>query len=383
MRLMCVIGCLLTASFAVAQDSVRVRPLTMTGYIKDMQTLNFSGDFNDLITGNLIHNRLNFRYQPTKKITAGVEMRNRLFWGEEVRLVPDFSSGLPYSSEWANLAITWFETESMLLYTNIDRLWVEYATDQWNVRAGRQRINWGISTTWNPNDLFNTYNFLDFDYEERPACDAVKAHYQFSGMSFTEFAISRSSNMENNIIAAGRYFFNRSNYDVQVIGGWYLDQPTVGAGWSGSIGNAGFKGEVQYFVLHHEVIDQLNISLEADYIFSSGWYVSGGGLYNSRGLNEPISQWSVASLELSPRNPMPTQWNVITFFSKQVTPLFTASLGSVYAPKTNLLILLPGLQYNVATNLDVNLFWQSFFAEQSGVFKGLNHRVFIRFKLSF
>ncbi len=128
----------------------------------------------------------------------------------------------------------------MLLFTNIDRLWVEYSSDTWNVRAGRQRINWGISTTWNPNDLFNTYNFLDFDYEERPACDAVKFHYEFSGMSFAEFAFSRSAEPVNNVIAAGRYFINRWNYDFQFLGGWYRDQPTLGAGWSGSIGNVGF-----------------------------------------------------------------------------------------------------------------------------------------------
>jgi hypothetical protein len=372
MRLLHGIVLLLMPVLLAAQDSTHVRPLTMNGYIKDMQTLNFSGDFNDLITGNLIHNRLNFRYRPHKNFSAGLEMRNRLFWGEEVRLIPDFSSSLPYSSEWVDL-----------LFTNIDRLWVEYSSDTWNVRAGRQRINWGISTTWNPNDLFNTYNFLDFDYEERPACDAVKLHYQFSGMSFAEFAVSRSAEPGNNVIAAGRYFINRWNYDFQLLSGWYRDQPTVGAGWSGSISNAGFKGEMQYFLLHQEVIDQLNVSVEADYIFSSGWYISAGGLYNSRGLDEPIGQWSVTSLELSPRNPMPTKWNLVSSVSKQITPLFTASLGMVYAPKTNFLILLPGLQYNLATNLDINLFWQSFFAEQHTSFEALNHRVFLRFKLSF
>ncbi|MFN8690052.1 MAG: hypothetical protein ACK5XL_08630, partial [Cyclobacteriaceae bacterium] len=130
-----------------------------------------NNDFSQLITGNLIHNRLNFRFKPVKGFTAAMEMRNRFFWGEEVKLTPDFPAGLKYSSEWADLSVAWVETESMVLYTNIDRLWMEYASDVWNVRIGRQRINWGITTTWNPNDLFNTYNFLDFDYEERPSAD--------------------------------------------------------------------------------------------------------------------------------------------------------------------------------------------------------------------
>ncbi len=103
MRLLHGIVLLLMPVLLAAQDSTHVRPLIMNGYIKDMQTLNFSGDFNDLITGNLIHNRLNFRYRPHKNFSAGLEMRNRLFWGEEVRLIPDFSSSLPYSSEWVDL----------------------------------------------------------------------------------------------------------------------------------------------------------------------------------------------------------------------------------------------------------------------------------------
>lgn len=367
----------------MAQDSVVVKSFQVTGYVKDMQSLTFNSDFSQLVTGNLIHNRLNFRYKPSKKFTAGMEMRNRLFWGEEVRLTPDFSSGLRYSSEWADMSITWFETESMVLYSNIDRFWMEYASDTWNVRLGRQRINWGITTTWNPNDLFNTYNFLDFDYEERPATDAIKGQYLLGGMSYVELAVSRSGSPIDKTIAAARYFTNYRNYDIQFLAGWYLDQPTLGLGWSGSISNAGFKGETQYFIQRESYQSQLNVALEADYIFSNGWYVSGGGLYNSRGLDDPITTWNMASLELSPLNPMPTKWNLIGTLSKALTPLLTLSAGAVYAPKTNFLIVLPSLRYNLATNLDIDLVWQSFYAEQASGFDALTHRAFIRFKWSF
>jgi hypothetical protein len=373
----------LSALHLHAQDSVAIKPFQVTGYVKDMQTLTFNPDFDQLITGNLIHNRLNFRYKPVKGLTAAMEMRNRFFWGEEVKLTPDFSSGLRYSSEWADLSITWFETESMVLYTNIDRLWLEYASGSWNVRLGRQRINWGITTTWNPNDIFNTYNFLDFDYEERPSTDAIKGQYLLGGMSYAELAVSRSGSPIDKTIVAGRYFTNYKNYDIQFLAGWYLDQPTVGLGWSGSIGNTGFKGETQYFIQHESYQSQLNVALEADYIFSNGWYISGGGLYNSRGLDDPINAWNITSLELSPLNPMPTKWNLVGVVSKAITPLLTLSASAVYAPKTNFLIVLPSVRYNLATNLDIDLVWQSFYAEQASGFDALTHRAFIRFKLSF
>lgn len=366
-----------------AQDSVQTKALTISGYVKDLQFLTFNKTFEELITGNLIHNRVNVRYKPFEGFSAGVEIRNRLFWGEEVRLTPSFSSGLRYPSESVDLSVSWFETESMVLHTNIDRLWIDYSIRKWNLRLGRQRINWGIGTTWNPNDLFNTFNFLDFDYEERPASDAVKLQYTTGLLSNVELAFARTNHENKNIIAASRFFTNRWNYDFQFLAGWYLDQPTVGTGWSGSVGDMGFKGEVQYFMAHRGVRSQLNASVEADYVFEEGWYLSGGFLMNDRGIDQPLSLWNISVLELSPRNPMPTRWNTVVGVAKEITPLWSVQGSFIYSPQTNLLLVLPSMQYNMATNLDVNLVWQSFFTEQPTGFEALSHRVFLRFKWSF
>src|SRR5487761_2648270 len=76
-----------------AQDSAALpKKLTVNGYIKDLQTLSFDKNFKELISGNLIHNRINIKWKPSEKVTAVGEFRNRLFWGEEVKLNPDFVS---------------------------------------------------------------------------------------------------------------------------------------------------------------------------------------------------------------------------------------------------------------------------------------------------
>ena len=76
---------LLTIFFALqivavnAQDTTALpKKLTISGYIKDLQTLSFDKDFKELITGNLIHNRLNIKWKPSERITAVSEIRNRL-----------------------------------------------------------------------------------------------------------------------------------------------------------------------------------------------------------------------------------------------------------------------------------------------------------------
>jgi hypothetical protein len=362
---------------------VKTRKFTVNGYVKDLQILTLDKNFSNLITNNFIHNRLNLKYKPVSKFTVALELRNRLYWGEEVKLTPNYSSYLRNAGESLNLSHVWFETSGMFLHSNIDRLWMEYAQDKWNIRLGRQRINWGIGTTWNPNDVFNTFNFLDFDYEERPGSDAAKLQILTGTMSHVEFAVARSGVTQTKTIAAARYFMNKWQYDFQFLAGWYSDQPTTGLGWSGNIGEAGFKGELQHFIKYDTLNSRFNLVLEADYIFDDGWYVSVGGLINDRGLDTPVGNWNIAALEFSPRNLMPTKWNVLSTVSKELTPLFTVNTTVIYSPKTNLLMALPSLQYNIATNLDVNLVWQSFFAKGNTGLAAISHRAFLRFKWSF
>lgn len=366
-----------------AQDSAALpKKLTVNGYIKDLQTLSFDKNFKELISGNLIHNRINIKWKPSEKVTAVGEFRNRLFWGEEVKLNPDFVSLLRNDNELVNLQTAWLKEKSMVLHTNVERLYVDYRRTNWNARFGRQRINWGITTIWNPNDIFNTYNFLDFDYEERPGVDGGKFQYIFSNSFNTELAYINTGK-KNGSIAAFKYSLNKWNYDMQLITGWFNDHPTLGAGWAGYIKDAGFKGEVQYFFGTRDSTDHLNLSLEGDYMFKKGWYLNVGFLFNNYGLYKPVSNWNNINLKLSPENLMPTKWNLMITSAKEINPLLSANMSVLYAPGTNLVIFLPSFQYNMATNLDVNLVWQSFFAELENRFEAVNHQCFLRLKWSF
>ena len=191
-----------------AQDTTALpKKLTISGYIKDLQTLSFDKNFKDLVTGNLRHNRLNVKWKPSERITTAAEFRNRLFWGEEVRLAPGFASLLRNDNEKANLQKAWINSKSLVLHTNVERLYFDYQDTELNVRIGRQRINWGLTTTWNPNDIFNVYNFLDFDYQERPGVDGGKFKYIFSNSFNAELAYAHTGKKDGDV-AALKYGFN-------------------------------------------------------------------------------------------------------------------------------------------------------------------------------
>lgn len=366
-----------------AQDSIALpEKLTISGYFKDLQTLRFDQKFKELIAGNLLHNRINLKWRLHERLTGNAEFRNRLFWGEEVKGTPGFASFLKNENEKVNMQKVWINNASMVLHTNTERLNVEYRDTNFNIRIGRQRINWGITTTWNPNDIFNTYNFLDFDYEERPGSDGMKLQYIINDFFNVELGYAHTGKESGNVSAI-KYNLNRFGYDMQLITGLFKENLTIGAGWAGSIKDAGFKGEFQYFFRNKDSSDHFNLSLETDYMFKKGWYVNTSMLYNNHGLSKPVNNWQSISLKLSPENPMPTRWNFIVTSSKEFTPILSGNVSAVYAPGTKLLILLPSLQYNIAANLDLSLVWQSFFTSFNDTFRAVNHHCFLRIKLNY
>jgi hypothetical protein len=237
----------------------------------------------------------------------------------------------------------------------------------------------GITNTWNPNDLFNTYNFLDFDYEERPGSDAVKAQYLISDLSNVEVAVAGTSHQP---LVGTRYFTNYHKYDLQLNAGVYQNTFTAGFGWAGSIKDVGFKGELQFYADQENSLSHLLIVLEGDYIFKHGWYLSSAFLYNQNGLYRPLNSWTELTFKVSPRSLMPTKWNFLFNSSKEFTPLLSGSINVVYAPGVNLVILYPTLRYNVKTNWDLDFVWQSFFAETVR-FEALSHTGFLRLRWSF
>jgi hypothetical protein len=363
-----------------AQDSMaKKNAWSFSGYLKDLAWVRFDQDFGHAAGTNLVHNRINIKWKPSEKWSGHLELRNRLYWGDDVRTVPDFKQLLRNENEAVNLSVNWFDTRTAILHTNVERLWLEYKKPKWNLRAGRQRINWGLTNTWNPNDLFNTYNFLDFDYEERPGSDAVKSQFIISDLSNMELAVAGTGHQP---IIAAKYFTNYRKYDLQWNAGVYQNTFTAGFGWAGSIKDAGFKGEAQFYGDQDEGLSQLLLVMEGDYILKNGWYLSSAFLYNQKGLDHPLNDWTKLSFQASPRSLMPSKWNWLLSSSKEFTPLFSGSMNVVYAPGVNLLILYPTLRYNLKTNWDLDFVWQSFFAEATR-FQAFSHTGFLRLKWSF
>jgi len=350
--------CLFISNAIFAQDTVpKISNWSFNGYVKLVETIQFDKTNHTNTSGHLIHNRLNLKWKPNSTTNFVGELRNRLLYGEagSVNNKPVFKS-------------------------EIERLYSDIQVDKWNFRFGRQRVNWGIATIWNPNDLFNAYNFLDVDYEERPGSDAVKIQYNNSSFAHMELV---HSGFGKNQISAAKYFINKGGFDFQFIAGKFNGVPTIGTGWAGNIRDAGFKGEVQYYINHYDAQKQLNLTISLDYMFKKGWYVNTGYLLNSQGLNDKIQANQNLNLQLSAKNLMPTKQNILLMAQKELNPLSSFSLSVIYAPNVDLLLLMPSFKINLIQNLDADIIWQSFYINRASKFQNLNSLGFFRLRWSF
>lgn len=364
-----------------AQDSSIQNKFTMNGYLKGLASYQIDKSSKTGLADQLMHNRLNLKWKLNSQFQFTSEIRNRLFFGEQIKNDLKFSEKLRNTNEYFNLQKSWTNNEQFVLHTNIERLFTDIKNGKWILRVGRQRINWGIGTTWNPNDMFNSYNFLDVDYEERPGSDAVKLTYNTTTNSNFEFVHSQVKNQ--NSITAAKFGFNIWNYDFQFIAGDFKGNATLGVGWAGNIRDAGFKGEIQYYFNSENEQRQLNLVVDLDYMFNNGWYASFGGLYNSNGLNKALDNLYELNLNLSAKNLMPTRYNYILRIKKELSPIAAIGGNMIYAPRVNMIILMPSFNYNISNSLDVDVFIQSFYLKSESRIKSMTDYGIIRLRFSF
>ncbi|MEM6629487.1 MAG: DUF1302 family protein [Bacteroidota bacterium] len=354
------------------------------GYIKFLQISSFASE-DSLITSQLIHNRVNFDWYLLPSVKLNWEMRNRIFYGENVRNTPNFGRTIDTYDGILDMSIRWVDNEAALIHTQVDRAYLQWSNDKWDIRVGRQRINWGVALTWNPNDVFNAFNFLDFDYEERPGSDAIRIQYFPGIMSHVEISYAPGETWRESVLA-GKYGFNYKNYDLQVLLGYFQEDVFTGIGWEGYLGGAGFKGESTIFIPTKEGNDSevsLSTSLSFDYQWANNMYTNFGVLYNQNPFASFQFQNGLVGGELSPKNLFPSQWSFLTQASGQVHPLVTISGAVLYATELNITAFLPSISYSITEDWDLDLTVQSFFLSFPRTYQHSGTSAFLRIKWSY
>ena len=359
----------------------------LSGFIKYMNTTSVV-DLDSLITDNLIHNRIRFKAYLSDKITTVFEMRNRIFYGEATRLNPYLGKQLEKDNGQVDLSFVSLDRNPLVIHSILDRAYMRYSEDNWELTVGRQRINWGVNLAFNPNDLFNAYSLVDFDYQERPGVDAVRFQYYGDDMSSFEGAVQIGNSLDSTVIA-GLWKFNKWKYDFQFLAANYFKDIAIGTAWAGNIKNAGFKTEISYFQPKTKFFESngaLSLSTTLDYSFKKGTYINTSVLYNSSGISQPLNSSNLFQTfigDISAKSLMPSKWTYFGQVSGAFNPALNGSIAVFYMQGINLALFMPSIVYNINDDWELMLTAQSAFGELNTKFQSMGSGIFLRTMYSF
>lgn len=366
--------------------------LTREGFLSDMQSFYKLDD--SWLWENTIQDRFNFHYYPNHWLSANVQFRSRIIFGNTLKKIPGYSDALGLDPGWVDMTfLTSGGLGDNLAYaaaTTIDRLWLQFSLGNLEIIAGRQRINWGQTLVWNPNDIFNSYSYFDVDYPERPGSDAIRFQYYTGNASTIELVAKIDS--ANRVTAAGYYRFNTLGFDVQFLGGIYQEEDLVlGTGWSGSLRSVSFRGELSYFRdLEHfaDTTGYLMASTGFDYTFSNSLTIQLEGLYSAFAKEmEPGSFLQMYAGDLDVKNLAFTEWSFLANISYPITPLLTGNFATIWYPELKGAYLGPSFDLSLKDNLVLSLILQYFTIEYnmpiSGPIRENSLFAFMRLKWNF
>lgn len=353
---------LLSLTAGAQNDSVSLAKPEISGYFSDVVSVIHWKGFNPVWDNNL-QNRTRLKWVPLRWVDLEVQARTRFLFGETVRNTPGYATGLDADRGIADLSRNLANGNSYLLNSQLDRVFLHFAGGPFEITVGRQRINWGQTFVWNPNDIFNAYSFFEFDYPEKPGSDAVRIQY-FSGIANSlELAVKADSG--GRITAAGMARLNWKNYDFQFLAGT-LDGEDLfaGMGWSGSIYGAGFKGEASYFHPLSNARDtsgMLLFSLSTDYSFANSWHLLAEMLLRYQ--DRRIPELNIAEYLTTPasvKNLAIANVNLLAQLSIPIHELLNGSIAAMAVPGVKGIFASPDLTLSLSDNLEASLSAQYF-----------------------
>ncbi len=349
----------LSISFVHGQDTLSQK-IELNGYLSYLQSGLLDNDWQ---INNQVHNRLNLTYYATDALEFNASLRTRMLYGDNNRSVPNYASSFDQDAGFADMAFVPIDEPAWLVTSQIDRLYAQYTRGKYQFSLGRQRINWGQCTVWNPNDIFNSYSFYDFDYVERAGSDAFRFVYYRTFASQIEWVAK--ANADKTLSSALLYKTNKWNYDIQFIAGELDEQDAVlGAGTSGYWGANSIRAELTYLRPIESFQDTVSITIASagvDRLLDNELFLQAEFLFNGNAQKlETDDLTGLYSQPSSVKNLSFDRYSILFGAQYPITPLIQLSATAMYYVKSNAYYAGPSLSISLKENLDISFVGQYF-----------------------
>jgi len=368
----------------------------INGYVKYLFSSSKLSSASERYFDHLLHARLNTRWYPADNLKTVMEIRLRGYYGGSVEHTPNFIDQVKSKYDYLDLDAVFWDVKKSVGYGEIDRLYLDWNYHELQLTLGRQRIAWGTCWVWNPTDIFNPLNVLDFDYEELPANDAVRVQYYTGAVTKIDLAYKPAKDPYDQILT-GLWSINKWDYDFNFIAGLRFKRWLAGFSWVGDILNAGFRGEVLISQApaeneNNSIPDSLqslssfnhslaSVSLSGDYTFPNTFYIHTELLFNNNGKTSDVFLYQQQANRLGMLSA--ARWSVYQEFAYDITPLIRGSIFGIINPADKSFVIVPSVNYSVITNLDFYLISFLFNGDNLTEYGEYGTTVYIRLKYSF
>ncbi len=348
--------------------SLNAQNYSFNGYISGLYSPILSFSNNKVNHYGLLHNRLNFKYTYKNNWNFVAEVRNRLMFGNYSNYSSSNFNYLTKDDGLINLSWNITNGKYYLLNSSLERLYVSYEKDKIGIIIGRQRINWSQTLVFNPNDIFNSYSFFDFDYPERKGSDAIRLSYYPNETSVIE--IAAKININNKLTIAGFSRFNAKGWDFQALTGIVNNEDFLfGGGFSGELKGINLRGEFSYYIPYSNKVliksNTLISSFGLDYFFSNSISLSGEVLYNQNASTNSNSFFLLLNSPTSSKYLSISNWTAVSQISYPFTPIFTGSLAAISFINIPALYFGPSIECSISDDLSLSTMIQTFISGEN------------------
>jgi len=355
------------AAFGQSRELLTTDDLTVTwgGYVKSLTTVSVP-DGGDGIWNGAVTLRVKTEAKWRDRVTLTLHYEISTLWGDSLSDPAYRSAVMRDPDVFANLWWPIAEGDSAAVSHTLDRAYLTIKADPMTFIVGRQRIGWGVARFISPIDLFNPFDPLAIDKEERRGTDALVTEVSLGAVTGASRVFAPARDMDAASYAL-RLYTNRFNYDVALMAGRFTDREVYGLDFSGQIWDVAVWGEAAWneedeetsyvvadpsspvgFSLRESKKRYMRAALGAQYIFPNTLSILVEYYYNGKGESRDDYDWASYA---DGSEPVLGRHYLFATVSYEITPLLTGSFSVVHNVADGSVVLAPSVEYSLTENI--------------------------------
>lgn len=257
------------------------------------------------------------------------------------------------------------------------RSYVTYKKENWEVSAGRRQVSWGLGKFWAPTDLFNPFDPLSLEKDERRVKDNLRAAYISPADDSVEAVYVPARSYENSGFGL-RFIHPFAEKEIGIILGELKKNEIAGLHFLTNIGKSALRLEHTF---NHYNTDFFKTTVNVDYAFSNSLYLMAEYHYNGQGKRDKavyqITRWNSGEIDFLGQDYLGGM------LGYDITPLVRLDNHLIFNLRDNSAFINPELKWSFSPNSNLLLGGQFFSGKDAAEFERFHNLGYLRWRLFF